>query len=412
MRDHMNKDEYVKAAVAQIENETDKSKTALELAAHIDDRMQYYKEIGFEDSVAVQKAVEHMGDPDLVAAAFSELHPQGRVWTAVLAVLPIFIFLSLFWIYVIWSIDDGTMGIGVMEVLLLFCFIGLSHFGKKRLNRFLCGASIALFCLTYMNYAMIAVGTEAPVCSPIVLIFSCIVTGDFTCLSTFWKVGGITVAPWLTYASIAFYMFILLVLISAFVSVCKLREPRYSLFDKKISKVISVIQKSILLFSVLIVFISSYCPQSESSAEPLNCEHDYFNTVILIQSNVPCSVDEVCQDDIMILRAHWDWGSYIRSWGSSDTDMESAFDIDTEFITVECGNKLQYKFQKDTVKPEITKPYLYIDFIDSGIESVYKENISEFVALEEEDWQKTESVDTVCAAVDQYNCVEVIVNES
>lgn len=411
------KEEYINAAVSQIENDSDKQEAALELAAHIDDRIEYYKEIGFDEAQAAQKAVEQMGDPDAVAVPLSRLHPKGRVWTAVLAVLSLFLVLAAFRFYKIWTLADGEMGFGILEFLLLFCFIGLSLFGKKRRNRFLCAVPMLLFPLTYAFCVSIAIDvssiiSSALICSPIVLSFFCLITGDLACLETFSMMGGITVAPWLTYATCAFYIFIFIVLISAFVSTCKLSKLNYSLTDKRASRIISVLQKSILLFSALVVLISLCCRRPASITAALGYEPEHFDTVVVLQSDKPCSVKEVDQENILIIEADWDFDDYIRLWDFQDKDMETMADMDCEFITVPCGRKLEYKFKKYTIFPKITKPYVYIGFVDSGIETVDLDTVSDFVIPTQEDWQETKSVGTERAAVDQYNVVEVVINAS
>ena len=55
------KDTYITRAIAPIEDADAHEEIALELSAHLDERIEFYKEIGYDDETAEQKAVEDMG---------------------------------------------------------------------------------------------------------------------------------------------------------------------------------------------------------------------------------------------------------------------------------------------------------------------------------------------------------------
>lgn len=412
MSDSMHKENYLRDAVSLIENEAERLAVEHELSLHIDERTEYYQEIGYDEETAVQKAVEQMGEAELVAPAFSKLHPKGRVWTAVLWILLLFVLLFFYWTYIIWSTSDGKIG-SVIEIPILLCFVGLSHLGKKRLNRFLCGLPLALFLLTFPQYCM-SYTSGGVVCSGIVMIVSCIVTGDLVCLNTFPMVGGITVAPWLTSATTALYFFLFLLLVAEFVSVCRLHQPPYSLFDKKASKVISIVQKTVCI-GLAVVMVLYYSPLFDVPTDlPKDTDYD---TIVIAQSDTPCAIEEISPKDILILHADYDWGVYICRWDAQN-ETNLAYDSTGESLRLNCGNKLQYSVQKDIILPQITKEYVYITALDSYASSdadirgsVYLHNLTEFVTVSAEDWQKTELVDAVNFDIDQYNCVEIIVNE-
>ena len=91
MREKMTLQDYINRVVMPISDEAAKNETALEIRAHLEERIEFYKEIGYDDETAEKKAIEDMGDPEPVGASLSRLHPKGRVITAVLAVLPLFL---------------------------------------------------------------------------------------------------------------------------------------------------------------------------------------------------------------------------------------------------------------------------------------------------------------------------------
>lgn len=413
MSDSLHKENYLRDAVSLIENEADRLAVERELSLHIDERTKYYQEIGYDEETSAQKAVEQMGEPELIAPAFSKLHPKGRVWTAVLLILLLLVLLFFYWTYIIWRTSDCEIG-SVIEIPILLCFFGLSRLGKKRLNRFLCGLPMALFLLSFPQYCM-SCTSGGEVCSGIVMIVSCIVTGDLVCLNTFPLVGGITVAPWLTSATTALYVFFFLLLVAEFVSVCRLHEPPYSLFDKKASKVISIVQKTVCI-GLAVVTVLFWNPLFSVPTELPKDEN--YDTIVIIQSDTPCSIEEIRPEDILILEADYDLDCYIFAWWPVSPRVYLAYDSMWESLQLNCGNKLQYRVHKAIILPQITKDYVYITAFDSYASvvldasgSVYLPNLHEFVTVSTEDWQKTESVDIVNIDINQYDCVEIRVNE-
>jgi len=414
MSEPMNKEDYLRNAVSQIENKADRLAVERELSSHIEERTKYYQEIGYDAETAAQKAVEQMGEAELVAPAFSKLHPKGRVWTAVLAVLWLLFWIFNFWVFVLVSTDNGEI-VSIGEIPMWICCIWFSRFGKKRLNRFLCGLPMVMFLLTFVEYFRIENDVLGHIlCSGFIMKVACMVTGDLACLNVFPLVGRVTVAPWLTVTTIVWYIFIFLLLVAEFVSVCRLHQPPYSLFDKKASKVISIVQKTVCI-GLAVVTVLPWCPLFDV---PIEFPKDTnYNTVVIAQSDVPCSIEEIPAEDILILDVDYNWGVYILSW-DADRDTNLAYDSTGESLRFNCGNKLQYGVQKTIILPQITKEYVYITALDSYASSdadirgsVYLHNLTEFVTVSAEDWQKTELVDAVNFDIDQYNCVEIIVNE-
>lgn len=70
----MNKKDYIEGAVSKIFNIRKKKMVTAELELHIDEKTDFYTEIGYENEIAEQKASEAMGDSNEVAAQFGELH--------------------------------------------------------------------------------------------------------------------------------------------------------------------------------------------------------------------------------------------------------------------------------------------------------------------------------------------------
>lgn len=421
MCDNMHKDEYVIKAVSQIKNVNAKNEVSTELESHIVDRIQYYKEIGYDEETAAQKAVEHMGDPEAVSSAFCEIYPTVSVSTAVFATILVVAVVFLFNLVTFFTVDDGQMGYGISEFLTLCCFIGLSYYGKNRYSRYICILPIFAYFLTFIRYARFAIYYQDNyLCSRIILAFFCLITGDFQGLASFPNVGGITVAPWLTYITCIFYGIILFVLLASFLSACKLRNPQYGLFHKRMGRRITFLQKYILLFSAIVVCISVpvslighvFCKKPVESLT--NYEANlHFDNIVIVQSDTPCSFDEINLDDVLLFNSDYDFSDYIFAWWMNcNCGANIIIDQFCDDVSVPCGNLMECTVSKETLQCQLNKKYVYIGFIKDRGAYIDENNISAFVTISEDDWQETASVGTVCAAVDQYNCVEIVVEKA
>lgn len=422
MRDKRNKDEYVVKAVSKIQNENAKFEVSYELESHIADRIEYYEEIGYDEETAAQKAVEHMGDPEAVSNAFCEIYPTVNVSTAVFATLLVVAVVFLFNLVTFLTVDDGKMGYGISEFLTLCCSIGLSNYGKNRYSRYICILPIFAYFLTFFHYAWLVAYLKGDfhLCSRIILAFFCLITGDLNGLASFPNVGGITVAPWLTYITCIFYGLILFVLLASFISACKLRSPQYGLFHKRMGRRITFLQKCILCFSAIAVCIS--IPVSlighvfvKNPVESLtNYEANlHFDNIVIVQSDTPCSFDEINLDDVLLFNSDYDFSDYIFAWWMNcNCGANIVIDQFCDDVSVPCGNLMECTVSKETLQCQLNKKYVYIGFIKDRGAYIDENNISAFVTITEDDWQETASVGTVCAAVDQYNCVEIIIKEA
>lgn len=127
MRDNENKNRYLNSVAEKINSNQIKSEIAVELDTHIDERAQFYEEIGYSEEEAFEKAVEQMGDPDAVGTSLSRLHPQGRKSVSVMLSVLLFVLLILAWrFFFLFTVFNGAVGSVLCENILLLCFIGIS----------------------------------------------------------------------------------------------------------------------------------------------------------------------------------------------------------------------------------------------------------------------------------------------
>ena len=83
----MRKDEYIREVVSRIENKKARAEVEKELSNHIDDRISYYTDAGWDEETANIKAMEHMGEPEKAAVSLARIHMgSGRVIFIILMV--------------------------------------------------------------------------------------------------------------------------------------------------------------------------------------------------------------------------------------------------------------------------------------------------------------------------------------
>lgn len=410
MRDNEKKRQYLTHVTEKINHKQAKNEIVFELDAHIDERAQFYEEIGYTEEEAFEKAVEQMGDPERVGVSLSRLHPKGIVWKI------LFSLLSLLWIcaliflfgFMLWfvKLGDGKVSGGWVEAIPLLSFLGLSQVAKKRDCIFLSVILPILFSVIYGLYTLFICTTNgfSSLFSPLIFNFFCLITGDFKCITLLPYVGGVTVAPWLRWTSIIFYVLIYFLLISVSVSTIKLHRPPYSLFTKQAGNAVTAVEKplcAMMMFTVLV----SWIPFETPSERTYFFEGPSFDSVYVLQSDTPCAIEDVKEEDVWCFGPRYDWGSSIYWYGEGSSDSRKSREI--ESLTIPCGNKMCYRVDKHIFTCYVNKPYVSVYFVDKDYGDL--RTFSEILP-EDLDWQRSETVGTVSRVYDAYNCVEVTIH--
>ncbi len=422
------KEAYITRVLAPVEDADAQEEMALELSVHIDERIEFYKEIGYDDETAEKKAVEDMGDPEPVGASLSRLHPKGRIITAILAVLPMLpIFFCCGMFYLLYCLEDRGLWFGIWETASMLYLLFLSWFGRKRNNRFLCALPIITYAVLAAVIVYFRIMRDVLICSPFVLVAACLLTGDFTCLRTYPYVVEITVPMWLEVISVLFYLFVFAVFLAAEINARHLQKPIYSRQDKQAGKRLAVLQRILMVAVAAVAVCNISVFLVEGPAEhPSEMTAGNFESILIVQSDSPVETDAVSLTDVVILNRDYEmftaqcrWGN--RSWDISDIKVEASINTDS----VACGEKLEYAywvFREDCV---VTKPYVYIGFVDEddyGVDyadgdssadsdSAYGNRVLRY-SIAPEDWQKTETVGTLTRDGDSYNRVEIVINDA
>lgn len=143
----MTREEYISAVMDQISSKKKRTFIKREIEDHIDDRIEYYTDCGYDADTALQKAVEHMGDPKEAGEEFDRVyHEKGTVrfelfTLAVSVLLVYFTFFTSFYSTNVWGEKIHITG----ETILLTLFCYEMYKSKKHGNFFTA-------CLTVFQY--------------------------------------------------------------------------------------------------------------------------------------------------------------------------------------------------------------------------------------------------------------------
>lgn len=129
----MKKEEYINEVTALIKNKTVRKDVKKELEAHIDDRIKYYLDAGYDEDVSVKRAVEMMGNPTEVAKSLEKLH-NNTLWIIISAV-SLFVFI----IGLIYANFDYT-----------FAYVNLVDFAETDVRNSI--ISIIIFCAATASF--------------------------------------------------------------------------------------------------------------------------------------------------------------------------------------------------------------------------------------------------------------------
>lgn len=412
--DKKGRNEYLIYALSQIDDNTVWSETEQELSGHIDDREQYFRDCGYDDEQAAQMAVERMGSPEAAADGFSKVYKSYRRITAIIATvffpfILLWVWYSRFYNFVFDDFVNSGSGFG--EAMLLLYIIGLSVLGKRRNSRFICFAAAIDFILMYGVHLLFMITNDSLslVYSPIVLKFICLLTGDFECFGILGFTVISSVAPYITYLSIAFYAVIFVMLVLVFVSVCMLKKPTYTLKKKHFAKKTFKVQKAMWIFIALTVLISPTLAlfDKDNYAEA-NVKTGFYRNIMIAQSDSPCPISEISKEDISILQPYYSFHSRIfvdfdnfDDYDTFDfaTGKSIAYSSGYDIITKPYGNKLERIIAENTVTCDITKKYVYVKLY-------YNENVAY------ENWFEAESMEDITTGYNENNRLRITVSKA
>lgn len=134
----MGKKDYLDKIVSKIYNRQSKIKVLAEIEDHLDENINKFKEIGYDDEIAESKAIELMGDDEIVAQQLGQIHNKKP--SPVFAIVAGFLWLSilggLYYLmktFVFSDIGASSLILGAFAISYGICF-GFGAFSLKKAN--------------------------------------------------------------------------------------------------------------------------------------------------------------------------------------------------------------------------------------------------------------------------------------
>lgn len=120
------KEEFVELLKEQIRNKKAKDLVACEIEQHIEDQKNAYLEAGDGEDIALEKAIEQMGDPIDVGKQLDKIHKPKLEWSILLVAITL-CFIGVFVQFYILSSSDNMQSIRSMNYMkqIIYIFIGL-----------------------------------------------------------------------------------------------------------------------------------------------------------------------------------------------------------------------------------------------------------------------------------------------
>lgn len=111
----MTKEEYIESIVSQIDDKAAKAEFRREIEAHLDDRIAFYTDAGYDYDYALDKAIGRMGDTYTVGAQMNNLYDTNRVNVFIRILAAVYILLSV--AFAVLVLDETASYTAYAEIL-------------------------------------------------------------------------------------------------------------------------------------------------------------------------------------------------------------------------------------------------------------------------------------------------------
>ncbi len=363
----MTREEYIESVVAQIEDKTARAEVAAEVAAHLDDRIAFYTDAGYDEEYALFHAIERMGDSAQYAQSLAKLHKSGNTLfniylNAVLALLYIAV-------YVVDAGQDYLFRATIMEIWVMLSICeGLAE-AVKRKNKVVPVVMLVLQTVfAAVKLATVKIDFSTRVTSAFLLTAAQLVTdGVSGCAAMFFDTPRLTVSPLLVALSVVTYVAVFALIIGVLVYIRKHTLTRCSLAQRKKEKRFCAWFPTVTITAMCAVF-------AVVAASALFTANKYSekDMLVIAESDSPCDFSKwVDADDEYMLKTedgiiyyHYvpvrkDYDSiYPYRYPETGYDeIDAATRSYTE--TKKCG-AVQYEIKHNVLTYTPQRPYAYV----------------------------------------------------
>lgn len=190
----MRKEEYIQEVISRIENKRAKQEVERELSAHIDDRISYYTDAGYDEETSNNKALEHMGEAKEIAEKMEKLHNTKRrnCFIALLSVFCVYVVLHFIvpavftisgWDSVsLWYIPDIAIILSDIFVCAVFLISAFTAYKKEGSLFFVVLGTLTSFAVfTILNLMIFGFTTYLYMIPRILVIVALFILSVFAC---------------------------------------------------------------------------------------------------------------------------------------------------------------------------------------------------------------------------------------
>lgn len=276
----MDKQEYIETILSMIKNKDAKPMIKLELQNHIDDRIEYYSDAGYNIDNATQKAIEHMGDPLTISTQLNKIHNNRIHWMFyILTVILYTVVVVLGSIAVVFTpgIFPLKTTFAWFEIIFFVCMLITMIIAllKRNYKYALCSQYLSVGILMFLTYIIINYifqDTTFQFISPTVYLIHCFANDEPNCfgevLSNFENVR-LHFDFVIQFTSILFYLFIFLLNIITIITIRKSYKATLNQSKKSVNRLaVSLTVLTILLLLVLPIenfLVSKYSNSIDST---------------------------------------------------------------------------------------------------------------------------------------------------
>lgn len=387
----MNKEDYINSVVAHIKSKRNRKLVSKELSDHIDDETEFFQSKGYDYETACEKAVQSMGNSDLVGAQLGKLHSgKGTELFSVITLFIIYVilfsaltFLALAWIssFSIWSL--------IVELLIFFLSV-VSLITANKLKSLPILLLSFTFTFIYITVSFFVLTNFSPLLSADYFFLSFNATDFVNLVRHENRVSNLG----LPLASLIFYLIWFAAYGFSFYNIFSFSKCKYNLKNVNRENQFNKILIGVLIFQILTVSLSTYTAYSQNVLSFAGDDEAYYEKVIILESDTPC--------DMKALYESADYNgtslSFAYDWSYKDVYIYG------EFVEAECIQEWKkynscFEYRENTLygKYESDKKYIAAVPVKLEFKNYGEKSIPDFDKAE---WYETASTDELTGALD------------
>ncbi|MCM1114903.1 MAG: permease prefix domain 1-containing protein [Clostridium sp.] len=348
----MKKDDYINSVMSAFKGRN-KSMIKDELNAHLEDWIDRYAEMGYIAEQAEEKAVERMGDAELVGARLTKIHSKKATkdvcWLLFFAYVgwTLLLYLTIF----AWGSEVNLFTMGIEFSFLLLSVISL--LAANRMKSEAAAVISLLFTAIFFAGKAVLSGFHSILLYGVYFVLSGNID-DFIIIS---QLGNSVNSNILLGFSFVFYFLWVISYIFTFANIAKFNALKYSKKDIKREKIFKRSIVAVLIFFTVIMALLFAFKLSDGYGDHIDgTSHSYFDGVCIIESDEICDIENYYYNSEAVPALLYGYYSFNTvGTDAEDSKLFSANCIDTE---KKYNDAVTYRFYTHSARYAATKKYI------------------------------------------------------